>query len=291
MAVSIDFASVSGPEPLPLDVISIQSQVVYGCVGNSIAVPVLNAGGLSVGAIPTVLLSNTPHYSTCHGGALPTSWFAGYLKDLEARDALRSVRTVLVGYLGSTTQAAVLARWLGTVLERYPDIRVQLDPVLGDDDCGMYVEPAMVSAFQTHLLRFAHGLTPNAFELARLSGRRVETVEQVIDAARSLLIGGTQWVVVTSAAQHEWPSERMYVVVVTKESAEVIEHERVSVSPKGTGDFFSAALAAALLRGLELTHAVKFACRQVIDSLALTRQSNSAELRLPAFGSSLFAKE
>nr|WP_219819266.1 bifunctional hydroxymethylpyrimidine kinase/phosphomethylpyrimidine kinase [Stutzerimonas kunmingensis] len=216
MAVSIDFASASGPEPLPLDVISIQSQVVYGCVGNSIAVPVLNAGGLSVGAIPTVLLSNTPHYSTCHGGALPTSWFAGYLKDLEARDALRSVRTVLVGYLGSTTQAAVLARWLGTVLERYPDIRVQLDPVLGDDDCGMYVEPAMVSAFQTHLLRFAHGLTPNAFELARLSGRRVETVEQVIDAARSLLIGRTQWVVVTSAAQHEWPSERMYVVVVTK---------------------------------------------------------------------------
>ncbi|MCQ2046772.1 pyridoxal-pyridoxamine kinase/hydroxymethylpyrimidine kinase [Stutzerimonas stutzeri] len=119
MAVSIDFAGVSGPEPLPLDVISIQSQVVYGCVGNSIAVPVLNAGGLSVGAIPTVLLSNTPHYSTCHGGALPTSWFAGYLKDLEARDALRSVRTVLVGYLGSTTQARCLpvgwARyWRGT---------------------------------------------------------------------------------------------------------------------------------------------------------------------------------
>ncbi len=83
----------------------------------------------------------------------------------------------------------------------------------------------------------------------------------------------------------------MYVVVATKESAEVIEHERVSVSPKGTGDFFSAALAAALPRGLELTHAVKFACRQVIDSLVLTRQSNSAELRLPAFGTSLFAKE
>jgi len=204
---------------------------------------------------------------------------------------LRSVRTVLVGYLGSTTQAAVLARWLGTVLEKFPDIRVQLDPVLGDDDCGMYVEPAMVNAFQAHLLRFAHGLTPNAFELARLSGRCVETVEQVIDAARSLITGRTQWVVVTSAAQHEWPGERMYVVVVTKEYAQVIEHERVNVSPKGTGDFFSAALAASLLKGAELTNAVEAACRQVIESLALTLQSNSTELRLPAIGSSLCAKE
>lgn len=105
MAVSIDFAGVSGTEPLPLDVISIQSQVVYGCVGNSIAVPVLQASGLCVGAVPTVVLSNTPHYLTHHGGALPTSWFAGYLKDLEARGALRSVRTVLVGYRCRTQPA------------------------------------------------------------------------------------------------------------------------------------------------------------------------------------------
>lgn len=283
--------AVSIKQPLPIDVISIQSQVVYGCVGNSIAVPVLHASGFSVGAIPTVLLSNTPHYATCHGGALPISWFAGYLKDLEAREVLRSVKTVLVGYLGNTTQAAVLARWLGTVLEKYPDIRVQLDPVLGDDDCGMYVEPAMVGAFQTHLLRFAHGITPNAFELARLSGRCVETVEQVIDAARGLLTGRTRWIVVTSAAQHEWPGERMYVVVVTKKHAQVIEHERVNVSPKGTGDFFSAALAASLLKGVELTKAVEFASRQVIASLALTLQSNSAELRLPEAEFSLSAKE
>lgn len=274
-------SSEVGKAPLVLDVISIQSQVVYGSVGNSIAVPVIHGWGLAVSAVPTVLLSNTPHYSSVHGGALPISWFAGYLNDLGARNALRSVKTILVGYLGDTTQAAVLGRWLGTVAEKYPAIRVHLDPVLGDEDCGMYTDPTMVSALQRHLLRFAHGLTPNAFELARLSGRKVENVEEVIEAARSLITGRTEWVVVTSAAQPCWPLGLMYVVVVTKEHAEVVEHERIDASPKGTGDLFSAALTAALLTGMGLTDAVRSASRQVVESVALTHRSNSTELCLP----------
>lgn len=73
--------------PLPIDVVSIQSQVVYGQVGNSVAVPVFNGFGLRVAAVPTVVLSNTPHYPSMHGGAVPLDWFEGYLADLGARGA------------------------------------------------------------------------------------------------------------------------------------------------------------------------------------------------------------
>ena len=65
-----------------IDVISVQSQVAYGNVGNSIAVQVLQAFGLQVAAVPTVILGNTPHYPTMHGGALPQDWFEGILDDL-----------------------------------------------------------------------------------------------------------------------------------------------------------------------------------------------------------------
>lgn len=273
-----------GPWPLPIDVVSVQSQVVYGRVGHNVAVPALHELALSVAAVPTVVFSNTPHYPSMHGGALPTAWFEGYLQDLSARGALRSLRAILMGYLGNPAQANVLARWARAQLQECAGLRIVIDPVIGDHGHGVYVDPALVDAYCQALLPLADGLTPNGFELARLTGLAVNDVDSVVAAARTLLKGRTQWVAVTSAAPATWAKDEMQVVLVTRTRAEVIVHPRIDATPKGTGDLFCATLTGHWLNGADVSEAAMQACRHVVRALRNTQRARCAELLLPTAG-------
>ena len=271
----------SSLRPLPIDVVSIQSQVIYGRVGNNVAVPTLQAQGLTVAAVPTVVLSNTPHYPTVHGGPMPAAWFEGYLRDLSARGVLPSLRAILTGYLGGPEQAQALSGWIGRAIEVQTALRVVVDPVLGDHDHGEYVSAGMADAYRHHLLPLADGLTPNGFELAHLTEMAVNSVESVVTAARTLLTGRTQWVAVTSAAPDTWPHDEMQVVLVTRTQTEVIRHPRIDAAPKGTGDLFCAILTGCWLNGASVPQATAQACRLVVQALRLTQQRQCAELLLP----------
>jgi len=246
-------------EPLPVDVVSVQSQVCYGCVGNSVAVPTLQALGLNVVPVPTVYLSNVPQYDSLSGGAIPQEWFEGFLSDIRRRGALKHARAVLVGYLGSPAQAAALTTWLGEVLTEKPDLLVLIDPVMGDHDSGLYVHPELPAAFGRGLTGLATGLSPNA---------PVRTVAETATAARTLIRGRTQWVVVTSATP------------ITPHGHDLVTYERVASAAKGTGDLFSAALLHGLLGGLDLLAAVAAAHERVFTVLQRTQRLGCAELVL-----------
>lgn len=262
-----------------LDVISIQSQVVYGSVGNSIAVPALRRHGLQVVAVPTVMLSNTPHYSTCYGGEIPQIWFEGYLTALADRNIDVTARSTVCGYLKSSDKAVALARWLERMYEKNPRMSVIIDPVLGDEDSGFYVDPGLTHDYRERLAPFATGLTPNRFELGSLCNARLETDAEIVDAARSLLSARTQWVVVTSATRNE-ERRSMQVFCVTANDTFITEHPYHPDPPKGTGDLFTAELTAGLLQGLSLNDAVSRAGQFAQQCVLATRESGMRELQL-----------
>lgn len=271
-----------GTQPLLADVVSVQSQLVYGRVGNNVAVPTLTAMGLNVAAVPTVILSNTPHYPSLHGGALPADWFGGYLDDLVARGALAELRIVLTGYLGSPEQARRLAAWISRQIDARPELVVVMDPVIGDSDVGVYVDPGLVDIYRHELLPLASGLTPNHFELTELAGRCARTIDETIGAARKLLAGRTSWLAVTSAAPESWPRTSMSVLVVTARQSWLITHERVNAGPKGTGDLFTASLSGHLSNGCAPHEAALAACRHLVGALRTTAAAHCAELLFPA---------
>ena len=268
--------------PLPLDVISIQSQVVYGTVGNNAALPTLAAHGLRAAAVPTVLFSNTPHYDTIHGGAIPADWFAGYLADLDRRRALASTRAVILGYLGSTEQATLLADWLDALKARAPTIHIGIDPVLGDDNCGLYVRPELAACYRERLAACADLITPNHYELGYLSGTAPQHEAETVAAARSLLGARLHTVVVTSSPGGD--SDHIANLIVTRDNVATTRHPRIASDVKGTGDAFHAALTAALLTGKPLQDAVQQAGDWVVSALRHTAAHDYGELDFPPRG-------
>jgi pyridoxine kinase len=265
-----------------IDVISVQSQVAYGNVGNTIAVQVLQACGLQVAALPTVVLGNTPHYPTMHGGALPQDWFEGILDDLAARQVASRAALVLTGYLGSPAQGLALARWLDRVREHHPALSSQIDPVIGDRDTGVYTDPALIPVWRDVLAPRAQGMTPNHFELEQLVGRTLPTLDACAEAAASLLGKRTGWVAVTSAAPDDCPAGRLQVLLVTREGSERFEHAQVDHAVKGTGDLFGALIAGRRARGVALRDAIRRACDDTVAVLHHGQKQGWQELALPS---------
>ena len=248
----------------PVDVVVISSQVAYGSVGNTVSARVLTEAGHRCVQVPTIILGTLPHYPVLHGGPLPDDWFAGILDDLLTLGALSDVRYVLVGYLAHPGQAAIIASWFSRLRDTVPGVHLVVDPAMGDDDVGLYTDPAVAASYAEHLVPLATGLTPNRFELELLSSAAgsanapaLRTLESVYEAAARLARMPESWVVVTSATGGGDDSEQLTNALVTHDGTRsVFEHAKLATTAKGAGDIFAATVVATLLDGQNLSEAI-----------------------------------
>ena len=169
-----------------MTVISIQSQVVHGHVGNSAAVFPLQARGIEVAAVPTTLLSNHPLYPTMRGHVLDAELVRDLLIGVEERGLVGTCKVLITGYLGSPEIAAVVIDFVRRAKARNPKLLYLCDPVMGDVGPGFYVNEDLRALFCDALVPLADIITPNQFELEHLVGRAPATVEEMLAMARGL---------------------------------------------------------------------------------------------------------
>jgi len=260
--------------PSPVDVISVQSQLVYGYAGNSAAVPPLRALGVRVAEIPTTLLSNAPFYETTRGRVLPSDWFADLLLGAGERGLPQRARMLVSGYFGSVGNGAAFADWLDAVLPSSPQLRYCLDPVIGDTHTGPYVEPGLEKVFAERLLPHAWLVTPNAFELGRLTGMPSLAQDDAIAASQALLARGPEWVLAHSVGGD--PGQ-LVTLAVSRDAIWRWSSPHLPVDVAGTGDVLMSLLVAFLLRGETFEQAISRAIAGVHVALETTLANGHEE--------------
>lgn len=251
-------------------ILSIQSQVVHGKVGNNAAVRALQAHGLTVAAVPTTLLSNHPHYPTMRGRVLPPELLAELLVGVEERGLIDSAAMLVTGYLGSVENGEVVADFVVRAKRRNPALLYICDPVCGDDDLGGFVAAGLQAIFVDRLLPFADVATPNAWEACALTGHG-----DPLGAARSLQRIGPAGVVVTAGNRG---TADLQTLVLDRDAVWRIRTPRLAVRPAGSGDLFTACLAAKLAHGSALAGAAEDAAAALHAVLQRTDPEPWAEM-------------
>jgi pyridoxine kinase len=267
-----------------MTVISIQSQVAFGHVGNSAAVFPMQMHGIDVIAVPTTLLSNRPGYPTIRGRVLEAQLVADLLLGIRERGAVETCQMILSGYLGSPDIASVVADFVARAKAGNLALRYACDPVLGDRDRGLFVQPDIPPFVRDRLCALADIVTPNHFEFEFLCGAEARTIDQVIARAAELIARGPSTVVVTSAELADTLDGQIDTIAVERSRAFRVTTPKLPISPNGTGDLFAALYVSAGVRGADTPDALAHAVSGVFAVLERTAARGTEEMRIVESG-------
>jgi len=262
-------------------VIVISSHVVRGSVGNRAAVFALETLGYPVWALPTIVLPWHPGHGPSTRLTFPESDFDKAIDDLIRAPWLGEVKAVLTGYFGNAAQPRSVARLIGALKQRNPDLLYVCDPVMGDSG-GLYVPVATAEAIRDELIPLATMATPNRFELAWLSGAPLASNADIMEAAVAL--GPSRLLVTSAFSMMSGGTGNLYL---TGKHALLAEHRLIDNAPNGLGDLLSAVFLARVMSGMDDEKALQLATASVFEVLARTAKRGGDELTLETDASSL----
>jgi pyridoxine kinase len=265
-------------------ILSIQSHVALGYVGNRAAVFPLQRLGFEVMAVDTVQFSNHTGYGEWTGKVFAPGDISEVIEGIAARDGLAKCDAVLSGYLGDVSLGRVIADTVERVRAARPGALYCCDPVMGDVGRGFFVRPGIPDFIRSRLLPLADILTPNQFELEFITGGPVHTLEQAIKAGAAARRLGPKVVLITSLRLPEAPADQIEMVVDTADGTWMVATPRLKMDPppSGAGDCLAALFLAHYLISGDATSALSRAAAAIFAIIEATQQAGTRELQLIA---------
>ncbi|SEO45391.1 pyridoxal kinase PdxY [Trujillonella endophytica] len=263
-------------------VLSIQSHVVFGHVGNSAAVFPLQRLGIEVWPVHTVQFSNHTGYGAWRGRVFDGQAVDEVVEGIAERDALAGCDAVLSGYLGSADIGHAVVGAVGRVRAANPAAVYCCDPVIGDVGRGVFVRPGIPEFMREVAVPAADLVTPNHYELDLLSGTTTGSLQSVKDAVTAVHGLGPKVVLTTSLDAEDTPPDAVDLLASEGGRHWRVRTPRLGVAVNGAGDAIAALFLAHWLDTRSAAEALGRAAASVHGLLAATEAAGSREILLVA---------
>ena len=265
-----------------MKILSIQSSVAYGHVGNSAAVFPLQRLGHEVWPVLTVHFSNHTGYGEWRGPLLAPDDVRDVIAGIGDRGVLGEADAVLSGYQGDPAVGSVILDAVARVKELNPDAVYCCDPVMGDVGRGMFVRPGIPEFMRDTVVPRADIVTPNHFELDFLAGRTTTTLDEVLEAVDEVRARGPRDVLVTSVLHTDVAEGSLDLVAVSDEGAWAVTTPLLPITPNGCGDVTTALYLAHLRTSGSPETALASTASSVFAVLEATIAAGTREIQLVA---------
>ena len=263
-------------------VLSIQSHVAYGHVGNSSAVFPLQRLGIEVWPVHTVQFSNHTGYGAWRGRVFDGPAIEEVVEGIAERGVLGNCDAVLSGYLGSADIGHAVVQTVQRVREANPAAVYCCDPVIGDVGRGVFVRPGIPEFMREVAVPAADVVTPSHYELDALAGRTTRTLAEVTDAVAGVHALGPRVVLTTSLVTDDTPEDAVDLLASEGGRHYRVRTPRLDVDVNGAGDAVAALFLAHWLDTRDAGTALGRAAASVHGLLQRTEDAGSREILLVA---------
>lgn len=261
-----------------MNILSIQSHVAYGHVGNASAVFPMQRLGVEVWPIHTVQFSNHTGYGAWKGQVFDGATIDELMAGIGERGVLGKCDGVLSGYMGSADIGHAILSAVARVREANPKAMYCCDPVIGDVGRGVFVRPGIPEFMREQAVPAADIVTPNQFELELLTDVEVKTLADAHRAVEALRDAGPKVVLVTSLITNETPDDSIDLMAADGHGTFRVRTPKIDININGAGDAIAALFFVHYLRDGSAASALGKAASSIYGLLKRTKEAGSREI-------------